>query len=288
MTTDQAVLVLRLAAPLQSWGGPSRYNRRDTLLQPTKSGTLGLLAAADGRSRETSLSDLLGLHLGVRVDQPGTLLRDYHTVSDHRGLPLPSAKVDAKGLQKKTSPAKYTGVTQRYYLQEAVFTPVLRGPAPLLAGLEHAVRQPVFPLSLGRRSCPPTGPVSLGLRPDADLQEVLVRLKAGADAPGTPARRRGFRVTHRTADQQIGWLLKQADRHGFTIPIAPTTEPAPGLRIDEPLVPAPAVALTTRDILRFHKRTGGPRVTVSTATFQGRLRVTNPDTLRDALLTPQG
>jgi CRISPR-associated Cas5-like protein len=123
MTTDQAVLVLRLAAPLQSWGGPSRYNRRDTLPQPTKSGILGLLAAADGRSREASLSDLLGLHLGVRVDQPGTLLRDYHTVSDHRGLPLSSpafSEGDAKGLQKKTSPAKYTGATQRYYLQDAV------------------------------------------------------------------------------------------------------------------------------------------------------------------------
>ncbi|MGW3820597.1 type I-E CRISPR-associated protein Cas5/CasD [Streptomyces sp. NPDC005046] len=182
MTTDQAVLALRLAAPLQSWGGPSRYNRRDTLPQPTKSGILGLLAAADGRAREASLADLLGLHLGVRVDQPGTLLRDYHTVSDHRGLPLPSAKVDAKGLQKKTSPAKYTGVTQRYYLQDAVFTAVLRGPAPLLAGLEHAVRHPAFPLSLGRRSCPPTGPVSLGLRPDADLQEVLADVPWQASA----------------------------------------------------------------------------------------------------------
>ncbi|MFD5521561.1 type I-E CRISPR-associated protein Cas5/CasD [Streptomyces sp. NPDC127066] len=182
MTTNQAVLALRLAAPLQSWGGPSRYNRRDTLPQPTKSGVLGLLAAADGRAREASLADLLGLHLGVRVDQPGTLLRDYHTVSDHRGLPLPSAKVDAKGLQKKTSPAKYTGVTQRYYLQDAVFTAVLRGPAPLLAGLEHAVRHPAFPLSLGRRSCPPTGPVSLGLRPDADLQEVLADVPWQASA----------------------------------------------------------------------------------------------------------
>ncbi|UXY25179.1 type I-E CRISPR-associated protein Cas5/CasD [Streptomyces sp. HUAS TT20] len=173
MTTDQAVLVLRLAAPLQSWGGPSRYNRRDTLPKPTKSGVLGLLAAAEGRPRDASLTDLLGLRLGVRVDQPGTLLRDYHTVSDHRGLPLPSAKVDAKGVQKKTSPAKYTGVTQRYYLQDAVFIAALRGPAPLLEGLEHAVWHPAFPLSLGRRSCPPTGPLSLGLRPDADLQQVL-------------------------------------------------------------------------------------------------------------------
>ncbi|MFI5792361.1 type I-E CRISPR-associated protein Cas5/CasD [Streptomyces sp. NPDC051677] len=173
MTTDQAVLVLRLAAPLQSWGGPSGYNRRDTLPQPTKSGVLGLLAAAEGRPRDASLTDLLGLRLGVRVDQPGTLLRDYHTVSDHRGLPLPSAKVDAKGVQKKTSPAKYTGVTQRYYLQDAVFTAALHGPAALLQSLEHAVRHPAFPLSLGRRSCPPTGPLSLGLRHHADLNDVL-------------------------------------------------------------------------------------------------------------------
>lgn len=66
-----------------------------------------------------------------------------------------------------------------------------------------------------------------------------VRLPAdrepGADAPGTPIRRRGFRVAHRIVEQQIGWLLKQADRHGFTVPAAATTEPAPGLRIDEAL-----------------------------------------------------
>ncbi|MDQ0988815.1 type I-E CRISPR-associated protein Cas5/CasD [Streptomyces sp. V3I7] len=171
--SDRAVLVLRLAAPLQSWGGPSRYNRRDTRAQPTKSGILGLLSAAQGRPRETDLTDLLGLRLGVRVDQPGTLLRDYHTVSDHRGLLLPAARVDAKGVQKKNSAGKYTGVTWRYYLQDAVFTAVLHGPAPLLEDLDHALRQPVFPLSLGRRSCPPTGPISLGLRPDTDLQTAL-------------------------------------------------------------------------------------------------------------------
>ncbi|MFF7369828.1 type I-E CRISPR-associated protein Cas5/CasD [Streptomyces tricolor] len=192
--TDQAVLVLRLAAPLQSWGGPSRYNRRDTRPEPTKSGVLGLLAAAEGRPREASLTDLLGLRLGVRIDQPGTLLRDYHTVSDHRGLPLPAAKVDAKGTQKKTGPAKYTGVTQRYYLQDAVFTAALRGPAPLLEQLDYAVRHPVFPLSLGRRSCPPTGPVSLGLHPDADLPQVLTDVPWQASAHHR-ARFRGTEVT---------------------------------------------------------------------------------------------
>ncbi|MEW1685454.1 type I-E CRISPR-associated protein Cas5/CasD [Streptomyces sp. NPDC093594] len=176
MTTDHAVLVLRLAAPLQSWGGPSRYNRRETRPQPTKSGILGLLAAAQGRDRETSLTDLVGLHLGVRVDQPGTLLRDYHTYSDYRGLPLLSAKTNAKGQQTKTTPPKYTGVTQRFYLQDAVFIAALRGPRTLMQSLEEAVRSPVFPLSLGRRSCPPTGPVSLGLRDDTQLQHIFAEV----------------------------------------------------------------------------------------------------------------
>ncbi|MFI2209618.1 type I-E CRISPR-associated protein Cas5/CasD [Streptomyces sp. NPDC020141] len=170
---ESAVLVLRLAGPLQSWGGPSRYNRRETHPQPTKSGVLGLLAAAQGRPREAPITDLLALRLGVRTDQPGSLLRDYHTVSDHRGLPMPSSQVSAKGIQKKTSPAKYTGVTQRYYLQDAVFTAALHGPAPLLEALERAIRTPAFPLSLGRRSCPPTGPVSKGLHPDAPLLDAL-------------------------------------------------------------------------------------------------------------------
>ncbi|PLW66313.1 type I-E CRISPR-associated protein Cas5/CasD [Streptomyces sp. SCUT-3] len=188
MTTDHTVLVMRLAAPLQSWGGPSRYNRRETRPQPTKSGILGLLAAAEGRSRDTSIADLLDLRLGIRVDQPGSLLRDYHTFSDHRGVPLPSAKVNTKGMQTRTSPAKHTGVTQRFYLQDAVFVAALRGPRPLLERLEHAVRHPVHPLCLGRRSCPPTGPVSLGLRSGAELADVL------SDVPWQASTRRRAQV----------------------------------------------------------------------------------------------
>ncbi|HIY40181.1 MAG TPA: hypothetical protein H9836_03495 [Candidatus Nocardiopsis merdipullorum] len=89
------------------------------------------------------------------------MLRDYHTVSDHRGGPLPSTQVNAKGEQKNTSPAKPTYVTQRFYLQDAVFVVALGGPSPLVKGLEHAVRNPAFPLSLGRRSCPPAQPLLL-------------------------------------------------------------------------------------------------------------------------------
>ncbi|MFC6880176.1 MULTISPECIES: type I-E CRISPR-associated protein Cas5/CasD [Actinomadura] len=167
MPDHHRVLMLRLAGPLQSWGGQSRFNRRETRPEPTKSGVLGLLAAAQGRSREDPPGDLLDLALGVRVDQAGTLLRDYHTVSDYRGRPLPQAAVNAKGVQKPTSPAKHTHVTQRYYLQDAVFVVGISGPADLVDALTAALRRPAYPLALGRRSCPPTQPIILGTRDEA-------------------------------------------------------------------------------------------------------------------------
>ncbi|MFA1549906.1 type I-E CRISPR-associated protein Cas5/CasD [Actinomadura chokoriensis] len=169
------VLALRLAGPLQSWGDSSAFNRRETRPEPTKSGVLGLLAAAAGRPREHPLDDLIALRLGVRVDQPGTILRDYHTVSDHRGRPLPQSGVTAKGVQKPTSPAKYTHVTQRFYLQDAVFVAAVAGDEPLIGSLANAVTNPAFPLALGRRACVPTQPISLGLH-DGDLKEVLTTL----------------------------------------------------------------------------------------------------------------
>lgn len=158
---DAAVLLMRLAAPIQSWGQASAFNRRDTADRPTKSGIIGLLAAAQGRARTTPIDDLGELELGVRVDQPGTLLRDYHTVSDYRGLPLPSASLNAKGTQKPTGPVKHTHITQRFYLQDAVFLAAIAGPSELIATLRHALTHPAFPLALGRRSCVPTQPLLL-------------------------------------------------------------------------------------------------------------------------------
>jgi CRISPR system Cascade subunit CasD len=175
-------MVLRLAAPLQSWGGQTDFNRRETLAEPTRSGVIGLLAAAQGRRRGDPIEDLLHLRLGVRVDQPGSLLRDYHTVSDFRGVPLLTAQLSAKGAQKRTQPAKHTAVTQRYYLQDAAFVAVVEGPQELLHGLTAAVRRPAFPLALGRRACVPTQPLLLTEEPSAgalwrgSLSSVLERI----------------------------------------------------------------------------------------------------------------
>ena len=149
-----ATLLLRLAAPLQAWGADSKLTRK-TNREPTKSGVIGLLAAALGLRRDESegLARLTGLRCGVRVEREGQLLVDYHTA--------------------KTQDEKTSYVTYRHYLQDAVFLAGLESEdTALLQQLQDALQHPAFPLYLGRRSCPPALPLCLGLR-QGSLQEVL-------------------------------------------------------------------------------------------------------------------
>ena len=71
-----ATLLLRLAAPLQAWGADSKFETRKTGREPTKSGVIGLLAAALGlrRDEREALLRLTGLRFGVRVEREGQLL----------------------------------------------------------------------------------------------------------------------------------------------------------------------------------------------------------------------
>ena len=77
-------LLLRLGGAMQSWGVQSRFGVRDTGLEPSKSGVLGLVCAALGinRSDDQALVPLAALKMGVRVDWEGLLRVDYHTAKD--------------------------------------------------------------------------------------------------------------------------------------------------------------------------------------------------------------
>lgn len=161
-------LLLRLAGPLQSWGTRSRFSYRFTDPQPSKSGVLGLLAAAQGRRRSDPIEDLFDLRFGVRRDQPGSIMRDFQT---------------ARSLDGKAS----MPLTQRYYLSDAVFIAAVEGPTELVDGLADAVRHPRFPLYLGRRSCPPAMQVYLGVR-SAGIQEVLCSADPDVGTPWQAAR----------------------------------------------------------------------------------------------------
>src|SRR5690606_11406608 len=114
---------------------------------------IGLLAAAMGRRRTDSIEDLLELRFGVRLDQRGQLVRDFHTARTLDG-------------------ASSMPLSQRFYLADAVFLAGVEARPSLIDALDESLRHPTFPLYLGRRSCPPAGPVTLGRR-DVDFVTAL-------------------------------------------------------------------------------------------------------------------
>ena len=73
-----STLLLRLAGPMQSWGTDSKFDVRRTQREPSKSGVIGLIAAALGIPRQDQeiLHTLASLRLGIRVDGEGTMIRD--------------------------------------------------------------------------------------------------------------------------------------------------------------------------------------------------------------------
>jgi CRISPR system Cascade subunit CasD len=147
--SERCVLRLWLSGPLQSWGTASRFEVRSTELAPSKSATIGLLCAALGRGRDQPVDELAALRFGVCIESPGAVLRDFHTV----GAGTDPVAVASGGAGRGI-------VTERYYLEDAAFVVGLEGHDEQLArALLSAVRAPRWLLSLGRRSCPPAGPL---------------------------------------------------------------------------------------------------------------------------------
>ncbi len=147
-------LLLLLRGPMQSWGDESRYT---TELQPRLPVNLVLLDClqqprVDGEV--TLLKDLTKLKLAVRVDQSGTLLRDYQTAQPWQINPQANA----------------TLVT-RYFLSDASFLVAIESPhREILEGLAHALNHPAFPLFLGRRSCPVSADLVQGIVDEPAVQ----------------------------------------------------------------------------------------------------------------------
>lgn len=160
-------LLLRLKAPLQSWGMSSRFSIRDTAKEPSKSGVIGLVCAASGISRDEAntnnptFSALTKLKFGVRVNQEGVMQKDYHT---------------AQNIAKADGGTKDTELSNRWYLADADFLVGFEcEERSFLEGLEAALKNPKWQLFLGRKSFVPSVPVFLpkdGIV-EGDLESVL-------------------------------------------------------------------------------------------------------------------
>lgn len=142
-------VLLKFSGPLQSWGTNSHFETRHTDTHPSKSGVIGMIAAGLGYQREDDkkINRLNSMNFAVRIDQTGTILRDYHTAHKYKE----SGNIDR------------TYVTNRYYLQDAVFVVALSSEdVGLINDIISAVKKPYFPIYLGRRSLPPTADLYLG------------------------------------------------------------------------------------------------------------------------------
>lgn len=158
-------LLLRLVGTMQSWGTTSRFDQRDTGKEPSKSGVVGLLAAAMGIDRENwvDVEPLTHLSMGIRHDRPGMPKRDYQTAQHI--------------ISADRSKIHETAVTTRDYLADAAFLVGLVGEdRTLLERIHAALRDPVWPLALGRKSYVPAESIWMeNAVQDVPLREALAR-----------------------------------------------------------------------------------------------------------------
>jgi CRISPR system Cascade subunit CasD len=145
-----SILILRLAGPLQAWGTDSKLADRGTGPYPSKSAVLGMIAAAQGRPRDADISDLAAYPFGVAVRRPGSPVSDIQTAIAG-GAPYRTAKDNERYFFSKT------------YLQDAVFFAGIRCDGETARALAGALQRPAFPLYLGRRGCPVTQPLFIGI-----------------------------------------------------------------------------------------------------------------------------
>lgn len=157
-------LALFLRAPLQSWGVSGKFGERPTMSFPSKSGVLGMLAAATGidRSDDVWLERAAKMRFAVRAYRTGPRLSDYHTVGGGYDSKLPREKRCIPAKAEDGKPGN-TALTRREYLQDTVFGVVFSGDDDqLLEQIANGVRDPVWGIWLGRKSCIPTEPIFAG------------------------------------------------------------------------------------------------------------------------------
>ncbi len=173
------LLIFRLFGPFASWGEDAVGEVRPTATRPTRSALLGLLGAALGLERNAGdlphLELAAALRFAVRIDSPGLPAVDYQTINYRKPERKELMPTRADELRVRRDLLSTTQ-SWRHYRCDAVFTvaAVATGSAgPSLGALREALDRPVFPLSLGRKSCVPALPLGPELVSTERLSEAF-------------------------------------------------------------------------------------------------------------------
>jgi len=173
-------LLLRLEAPLMSFGTTAVDHRRPVQAWPAVSMLTGLLANALGwdRSQTTELDRLQArLRWAARIDRPGVPLNDFQTAQlakNDRGWTTRGVVEErGGGADSYNSPH----LRSRDYRADASVLVALRldaaEEAPTLEDLAAALDEPARPLFLGRKGCLPATRLRLGLVQADDAVQAL-------------------------------------------------------------------------------------------------------------------
>lgn len=207
-------LVFQLYGSLASWGEPAVGEVRHTNTIPGRSSVLGLLAAALGIKREDEalLLDLqANYHVAVRQLTESKWLRDYHTIQvpkENRKLRYATRRdelcLSPDDLQTILSAREYR--CDAYYL---IAIEKMDGAPYELDVLRKALLSPVFPLYLGRKSCP----VGLPLAPcclSGELAQVFKEAEKLLYPLLKPSSGWGIRCFWEGTAEHTGLLLQQS------------------------------------------------------------------------------
>lgn len=157
-------ILMWLEAPLQSWGVNSKYQRRDTLNFPSKSGIMGIILSALGKTGDQK--ELLSRFINTDLEIEGYFpknkkgiakLEDFHMVGSRYNESDPWENL----LIPKTSEGKKAvgggaKLTYRYYMQNMSYSAIVEVPDDLVDDVSAALINPVWPLFLGRKCCIPS------------------------------------------------------------------------------------------------------------------------------------
>ena len=219
-------LLLRLEAPLMSFGGPMVDQIGRTRSFPGQAQLTGLLGNALGyRHQDAEALERLQARLlmAAALVEPGELLRDYHTVD--LGQPhLVGTGWTTRGVPETRGGASSEGthIRQRWYLADAlVLVALLLEPAeesPNLDDLAVALDAPARPLFIGRKTCLPTSPLLLGRAEAASatlaLDHALTLLAPRTRAPGSASAEQAIQVEidERLADPADSQAASRSER----------------------------------------------------------------------------
>ncbi|MFK4047751.1 type I-E CRISPR-associated protein Cas5/CasD [Roseomonas mucosa] len=244
-------LLLRLEAPLMSFGGPMVDQIGPTRRFPGQAQITGLLSNALGyRHGDADALEALQarLRLAAALVRPGEVLRDYQTVDLGRPHLVRTGWTTRGRMESREgASSETTHIRHRWYLTDALvvvaLTLVPAGAAPDLSALGEALDHPARPLFIGRKPCLPTAPLRLGRLEAATAEDALCfaaamlghcePIEAEIDARlASGAPRRGEREEHlvdrRDWRNQAHTGTRAARRLSLPMSSAPAaTEPTP-------------------------------------------------------------